>query len=297
MKKILFKISVFIILFFIVDFILGEILEPLYFKVKSGTIFNTVYGIRDTHDEILIFGASEVKHSFISKQIEDSLGLTCYNLGFDGNNIYYQYAMLSEILDRYTPHIVVVSTSITAEDESSIISLFPFHKRYRRIRETIFEIAPVEKFKTISNAYVYNSLILNIIQGLIYPEPETNGYRPLYNEKYNIESETRKYSIPSSPRTLDYFDKFLKLAVSSGCKVVVVGTPKCWYNSSNGQPSNIKELISHNHVLYLDYENDTTFLYNNDIYYDGVHLNHKGAEVFTRRFISDLKNNVNFFLE
>lgn len=294
MRKFLFKLSLFLILFFLIDLILGHIYEPLYFKVKSGTIFNTVYGIQDSHEEILIVGASEVKHSIISKQIEDSLGLTCYNLGFDGNNIYYQFAMLREILDRYTPSIVVISTTITAEDESTITSLFPFHKKYKRIRETIFEIAPVEKYKLISNAYAYNSVILDIIQGHTSPEPQTNGYKPLYSEKYNIAPETREFSIHSSPRTLEYFDKFLKLAVSSGCKVVVVNTPRCWYNSAHDHPSKIKELISHNQVLFLDYENDTSFLYHNDIFYDGVHLNHKGAEVFTSRFISDLKDNVKF---
>ena len=39
-----------------------------------------------------------------------------------------------------------------------------------------------------------------------------------------------------------------------------------------------------------NYETDTAFVYHNDSFYDGVHLNNKGAEIFTGRFISDLKN-------
>ena len=293
MKKFLLKLSIFIILFFLIDFILGQILEPLYFKVESGTIFNSVYGIRDSHEEILLMGASEVKHSFISKQIEDSLGLSCYNLAFDGNNIYYQYAVLREILKRYTPHVVVISTTITAEDESTVTSLFPFHKNYNRIKETIFEIAPIEKYKLISNAYVYNSLILNIIQGLILPEPQTNGYKPLYRGDTKNNLAVRNYSIPSSPRSFDYFDKFLNLAVTSGCSVIVVNTPKYFINSSYDRPSEIKELVSKYKIAYLNYENDTTYINHNDYFYDGVHLANKGAEVFTSRFISDLKDIVN----
>lgn len=293
MKIFFLKLTVFIILFFLIDSILGRIIEPFYFKVKSGTIFNTVYGVTNCDEKILIIGASEVKHSFVSKQIEDSLGLSCYNLGFDGNNVYYQYAVLRAIVSRYTPSFVIISTGIAAENESSITPLFPFHKKYKQIEETILEVAPVEKYKLISNAYEYNSLILKIIQGQVASEPYTNGYVPLYDEKYDAKHETRSFSIPSSSRSLEYFDKLLKLAVSAGCKVIVVNTPRCWHNTLSDKPSKIKDLISSNNAYYLNYENDTAYTYHNDIFYDGVHLNNKGAVLFTNNFISDLKTIIN----
>ena len=276
---------------------MGQILEPLIFKAKSGTIFNSLYGIRDCHEEILIMGDSEVKHGIISSLIEDTLGLSCYNLGLDGNSIYYQYAVLKEILGRYIPKVIVISNSIARENESTLTSLFPFYKKYRHIKETILEVAPDEKYKLLSNAYIYNSLIFKIIQGLTSSEPETNGYRPLYSGQHNISfevnNETREFSISTSERSLKYFEDFIVLALSSGCKVVVINPPKYWYNSKHDQASAVNEIISRNKVIYFDYENDTTFVYHPDLFYDGEHLNHKGAGIFTSRLITDLKDEIN----
>lgn len=283
------KLLIFAILFLILDFIVGEIFEPFYYKVKRGTIYNTIYSIRDSHENIVILGASEVKHSFISRQIEDSLGLTCYNLGLDGNNIYYQYSIFRELLERYVPEIVVISTSVVAENENTVATLLPLQKKYKKIREIILDVAPMERYKMISNAYIYNSLALNILQGLSTTEMYANGYVPLYSEYNYIGRETRSFSINSTPRTLRYFDSFLNLAISAGCEIIVVNTPRCWYNSLHSEHTSIEEIIDKYNVALFDYEIDPTFLYKNNLFYDGVHLNHRGAEIFTNKFIGDLK--------
>lgn len=276
--------------------ILGEILEISFFKAKSGTTFNTIYGIRDCNEEILIMGDSEVKHGIISNLLKDSLGLSCYNLGFDGHKIYYQYAMLREILKRYTPQVIIISTSAASEVEVTITPLFPFYEKYSQVKKTILEIAPVEKYKLISNAYAYNSLIIKIIQGLVYSEPKSNGYDPLYTKQHNISlekiSETKNYLVPSSPRSLNYFEKFIRLATSSGCKVVVMNPPKLWHNALHNHEFTLNEIISRNQVIYLDYENDPSFEFHHEIFYDAEHLNHQGAELLTNRIIKDLKDKI-----
>ena len=293
MKTFLLKLSSFIVLFFLIDLLLGQVFKPLSLNVKSGTFYNTLYGIQKSHEEILIIGASEVKHSFISNQIRDSLGFSCYNLGLDGNNIYYHYSIFREIIERYTPGIVVISTMIVAEDENTVSSLLPLSKTYRSIKDVIIELAPEERFKTFSNAYIYNSFILNIIQGYVASEPQTAGYIPLYNENTNLKLETRDFYVPFNSRTLSFLSKFLDLATTSGCKAVVVNTPKFFYNSSTEDLDKIVEIVSRYKALYLNYENDTTFLNHSDLFYDGVHLNHDGAELFTAIFTEDLRRNLN----
>jgi hypothetical protein len=296
MKRFFARLILFISLIVIIDLSLGRILEPLFFNAKSGTIYNTLYGIRDCEEEILIMGDSEVKHGVISNQITDSLGVSCYNLGLDGNNIYYQYAVLGEILERYTPRVIIISKSIASEGESAVTSLFPFYKKYNKAKETILEISPSEKYKLLSNAYAYNSLIIKIIQGLTSTESGTGGYKPLYSGEHNLkfsgDNEHKEFSITTSQRTLKYFEDFIITARSSGCKVVVINTPKYWFNSLHDQPSVLNEIISRSQVVYLDYENDLAFVNQQDLFYDGEHLNHKGAEVLTARFITDLKQHI-----
>lgn len=296
MKKFLIKLFLFIALLIAVDYLVGQIFDGFIYKAKSGIIFNSLYGIEKCDEDILLLGDSEIKHGIISKRIEDSLGLTCYNLGFDGNRIYYQYAILREALERYTPRIIVISTSVVSDKESTIVSLFPFYKKHDHIRETILEVSPVEKYKLISNAYMYNSLILTIIQGLTHSEPETNGYRPLYNgqnnSEFNLKPEPRSILTGSTPRSLAYFEKLIRLALSSGSRVVVINAPKFWFNSLHNKDQGLQEIVSWEQIVYLDYENDSIFTYNPDIFYDGYHLNHNGAELFTNRLISDLKDKI-----
>ena len=48
-------------------------------------------------DDILIFGSSRAVHHYNSSMIEDSLGMSCYNCGDDGNGIILSYGRLSMI--------------------------------------------------------------------------------------------------------------------------------------------------------------------------------------------------------
>jgi hypothetical protein len=293
MKVFLVRLAVLAVLFFTIDYFAGKMLEKGYYHVKSGTIYQSIYGLESSKEDILILGASEVKHGMISSQFEDSLGLSCYNLGFDGNNIYYQYALLREILKRHKPGIVVISSTIAAENENTVVSLLPLSKKYSQIREMVSEISPLEKVKLLSNAYAFNSLTLNIIQGHLAPEPPTKGYRPLFEGEKNMKLESRDYVIETSARSLEYFGKFINLAKSAGCKVVVVNTPKYFINLNFHKTTDIKTLVQDAHITYLDYENDTTYINHRDMFYDGVHLNHKGAVSFTGHFISDIRQRLN----
>lgn len=292
MKRFLVKIILLIILFFSIDYLFGLSFERLYFKVKSGTIYSTVYGLRECHEDILLMGASQVSHNFASRQIEDSLGMTCYNLGLDAHNIYYQYAILREILDRYIPSVIVITTDVIAENERTINSLFPLRKRYERMEDIIFDISPGEKYRLMSDSYAYNSLLIKIIQGMIVKEPATNGFKPIFERNPHIRKEEIDTTNYSSKRTLGYFEKFIDAAKASGCFVVVVNTPKYVDCSIKKGPSFLTEIIDRNKVLYLDYECDTTYGKHPEYFKDKVHLNDSGAEIFTANFITDLKKNI-----
>lgn len=295
MKKILLKGAILLLLIILTDLLIGQIFRGLYYKVRSGSVYNITYGLRDCLDEVLIMGDSEVKHGLISNMITDSLAMSCHNLGLDGNNIYFQYGVLKELLKRYTPEIIIISESIALEAESSVTSLFPYYKDFPEVRNTILEIAPGEKIKLLSKAYTYNSLILKIIPGIIRAEPDNGGYSPLISGQnrmnYDLVPDTVYFKGKSTIRSRSYFEKFIRLAVSSGCKVVILNAPRYSYVLYN-EGSTIDRIVEGEDVIYLEYENDTIFTGHPDYFYDEFHLNHKGAVMLTNQVIADIREKV-----
>jgi len=295
MKKFILRGAILILLILLTDFLIGQIFGMMFNKVRSGSVYNTTYGIRDCKDQILIMGDSEVKHGLVSNLFSDSLGMSCYNLGLDGNNVFFQYGMLREIVNRYTPEIIIISKSIALEAESSVTSLFPFYDDFLYVKETILEIAPAEKYKLISKAYMYNSLLLKIVPGIFRSDPETGGYSPLFSGQnrmnYNLVPDTVYFKGKSTTRSRGYYDKFIRLAVSAGSRVIVITAPRFSY-VKYAETDEFNEIVQNDDVIYLEYENDPTFTGHADYFYDEFHLNHKGAVVLTNRIIYDIKHKI-----
>ena len=92
----------------VADFVLGNTLKHLYFKVSSGLFQRTTFSIEENEAEVLIFGTSRANHHYDVKFIEQLTGLTAYNTGRDGNYIFYQTALLKSVLKRYRPKQVIL---------------------------------------------------------------------------------------------------------------------------------------------------------------------------------------------
>jgi len=227
--------------------------------------------------------------------ISDSLGMSCHNLGLDGNNIYFQYGVLKELLNRYTPGIIIISESIALEAESSVTSLFPYYYDFPGVKSTVLEIAPGEKYRLLSKAYMYNSLILKIIPGIIRTEPDNGGYSPLISGQnrmnYDLVPDTVYFKGKSTARSRSYYEKFVRLAVNSGCKVVILNAPRFSYVLYH-DGSKIDKVLEGDNVIYLEYENDPLFTGHSDLFYDEFHLTHQGAVILTNQIISDLRETI-----
>jgi hypothetical protein len=289
MKAFISKIIVFALLFICIDQMLGFVTNRLFLKAKSGDNYSTNYGIRSCKDDILIMGASELRHGIVSKKIADSMDMTCYNLGRDGLNIYFQYAVLNEILKRYKPKIIVVSINCLEESENAVNGLFPYSADYRDIKELIYEIKPMEKYRLFIKSYCYNSLLIKIIQGLVQNEPNTAGYKPLFAVSKNMRLSPEPYTIGISERTLTYFEKFMNLCKNAGCKVYVLETPKYQTIFNQEENKKIKELVNKYNANYISFRNDTTFINHPELYKDKTHLNDNGAQIFTSMVIQNMK--------
>jgi hypothetical protein len=291
MKSFFSRLVFFLLIFVSLDQVLGLAFDYYYNKVKSGTIYTTNYALKLSTDDILIFGASESTHSLISKQITDSLGLSCYNLGMDGQNILYQYALFNELLNRHRPKIIIISTVILNESEKTSLSpLFPYYSDYTSIKEIILDYDINDKYKLFIKGYAYNSMLLKIIQGNITTEPGTKGYIPLQSVSKNLIMDTIPFRIMPSTLTFKYFERFLAACRENNIKVLVIAPPRFVKGIDEAEKLQIINLLERYSLQYYDFTTDTTFNNHPELFKDGPHLNHKGAIIFTDIIIDIIRN-------
>src|SRR6187399_2535876 len=120
-KYLLLKLAFFLLIVFFSDLVVGKLFKYFYFKQSSGWEYRTKYSIEDTKADILIFGASRAQQQYNPVYFEERLNQTCYNVGRDGEPIFYFYAVLKGVLKRYTPKTIIldVENKVFTSSQSS----------------------------------------------------------------------------------------------------------------------------------------------------------------------------------
>ena len=101
MRKFLFKIALFFIIIAIIDVLSGKCFAYLVEHTKGGDNLRNNFICNSMNDDILIFGSSRALHHYNPAIISDSLHLSCYNCGQDGNGAILNEARYQLILKRY----------------------------------------------------------------------------------------------------------------------------------------------------------------------------------------------------
>lgn len=294
----LFKVFLFLLIVFVLDFTIGSILKYYYFKQTSGFYYRTTYSFDTTRADVLIFGSSKANHQFYPDVFEKRLNLTYYNAGRDGSSIFYHYSILQSVLKRYTPKMIVLE--MTREFEKKQISydrismLLPYYESHPSIRPIIEMRSRFEKVKLISNIYPYNSLIFSIISGNSefnrIRNSDIKGYVPLtreWNEPIQHFSVPFKDQIDSTK--IRVFESFVKACKNSGVKLYIVASPN-YYVMDYVDRSNFiaKQIARKYNVKFFNYSNDSLFLATPSFFADNMHLNDKGAIAFSNILVNEI---------
>jgi hypothetical protein len=295
-KIFIIKLFVFTLLFIILDFAIGSALEHFYFSRKSQSSGDNklYYSLNMTAENILIFGASTAIHEYIPRIVEDSLGITCYNTGWNGTNIYFSYTILNSALKRYTPKVVIFDMTawelVKFEDDFDKLSeLYPYYYSNKSVKEIIDFSGKYEKYKMLSKTYRYNSKLLFILtQNISTQTVGDKGYEPIYGRWENNLVEDTLSVAPYDSIKFSYFDKFVTHAREKGSKVVIV-SPPVFRLYTKDQFSVIMQYCQKRNVKFWNFRNDTVFINHRKYFYDYVHLNHTGAELFTKQIADSLK--------
>ena len=293
MKKFIFSLMAFLLLLFVLDRAFGFGLTYLQNHAKGGDTARNNYICNDTEEDILIFGSSKAIHHYDPRIIEDSLQMTCYNCGNDGNGIVLLYGRYRMIEERYLPKVILYDVTsffdLEKGDNSRYLDwLRPYY--YRSGIDSIFwSVDKSERYKMYSSMYQYNSKILQLISDNIFPQQyDIKGYRPV-NKKMQYEPEVtasdEEYEYDSLK--LYYLEKLIK-DCSGKVKLIFITSPN--YKATDDRVYEpLKDLCKEYDIPLLNHYCDSDFVFNKNYFYDSVHLNQDGATAFTNKVIGEVK--------
>lgn len=281
---------------FILDLTIGKTLKYFYYKQESGSQYRTTYSIEKTTADVLIFGSSRANHHYYPELFEDSLKMSYYNVGRDGNFIFYHYAVLKGILARHKPKIIIldfVKNEFKKNNESyeRLSCLLPYYNSHPEMRSTIELKGPNEKVKLLSEIYPYNSSVITIAVGNSKSnkkrKSDYKGYVALNSSFKGSElnnDDKQDYEIDSVK--INYFKSFIGECINSKIKILIVCSP--YYYKSNYEDNSIvtaKRIAKSNNVRFYDFSKDSVFLGKNNLFADKNHLNDFGAQKFTKTLL------------
>ena len=300
-KFFLLKLIALFAIIFAFDYSIGNILNYLYFKQESGLQYRTTYSIEKTTADVLIFGSSRANHHYRPDIFEKRLHLSYYNVGRDGNFIFYHYAILKGVLKRYSPKIIILDFPdrefIKNQDSyDRISSLLPYYRSHPEMRSIIELKGPYEKLKLLSSIYPYNSSMFTIAVGNAEfnkkRRGDINGYVPLkkiWNSAIQIDNNSTKYEIDCIKVKL--YELFIQDCINSKIKLYIVRSPYFIKSNTDCSATLVKEIAKKYNVMFFDYSNDPIFINNSKLFADPEHLNDEGAKIFSSLLIERITKN------
>ncbi len=300
-KKVLVGFVSIIVLLVVVDWAVGTWSEKMYYTSKYGMYRRQIYVIKEAKEDILIMGSSRAAHHYVPEIIEDSLGMTCYNAGSDGECIYYHYCLLSAMIERGAkPKIVIyevmnldaeISRGASFTLEAAMDRLAPHYGEYHDIDSLFALNGRKECLKLLSKTYRYNSKLVQTIKCNYIPWPEDRGYEALKGnmdvELYKKDSVSRlsiqKETVKIEERKLEYMERFIRLCKKNNIALVLCYSPY-FHNTPTKGVFKIQEVADKYNVPFHKFATDKEFD-TPELFKDEMHLNDKGAKKYTKKLI------------
>ncbi|HQW17127.1 MAG: hypothetical protein JNK36_02035 [Bacteroidia bacterium] len=287
-----FKLIAFLLLLFVLDFSIGNILRHFYFKQQSGLQYRTTYSIEKTNADILVFGSSRANHHYRPDAFENQIGLSFYNVGRDGQYVFYHLDVLKAVLKRYTPKIIIldfVNKEFAQNQESydRLSVLLPYYKTHPEMRSIINLRSKYERLKLLSQIYPFNSTMFTIAVGNAEfnkkRKSDNKGYVPLtrkWNGVIPKNSISANYEVDSLK--IDAYKSFIQECARANVKLYIVCSPYFIQSDITDYSVSIgKEIAKENNIAFFDFSKDTVFVNNTELFADFAHLNDTGAKLFS----------------
>lgn len=293
MRRFVTKILLFCGIIILIDLIAGIVFSNLIENARGGDNWRNNNIVNEVNDDILIFGSSRAIHHYNPQIIEDSLGLSCYNCGQDGNGIVLSYARIQILKQRYQPKMIIFDITdeydLREDDKHRYLGwLKPYYDNFSLLKEVFNDVDFTEKYKMQSNMYQYNSKFLQVISDVVSPMQTVGnkGYRPEYGVATKMPKPDFDSVFTVDSLKLRYWKELIDTRAEIEY-VFIVSPTLAGRNSNRYVP--LKNICMANGVKFYDMSNAPEFIGNLSLFLDGSHLNSKGADLFTQKIVSILR--------
>lgn len=297
MKRFVLKVFIFALLLGAIDVVIGQFFDHALSKATL-----TDFG-RDNHitnigtEDILIFGSSRAVHHYNAKMLKDSLGMDCYNCGEDGQGIILNYGRLLMEMERHQPKMVIYDVQpdydIEENDNTKYLKWLKPHYDRKGISDIVKSIDERESWKLLSHLYRYNSEYILLLIALAHSNEEASdkGYFPLNGQMDTMKIDETRAASNTGIKTDSIKILYLKKMIDElkGCQLVFVVSPTWYGNNSNDILKEIETICKERNITYLDFSNLPKYVHQNVLFKDGMHLNSRGADEFTKDLIKKLR--------
>lgn len=293
MYRYLLKIFFFFVLVAVTDCLFGHIGDYLRDHTKGGFSGNIHHICENCNEDLIMMGSSRMRHHYVPQVFQDSLGLSCYNAGIDGNGIIMAYGFLEMIVQRYSPKLIIYDVSsfdMYLDDNSKYLGpIRPYYQK-ERIREIFVDVDAAEKWKMRSGMYRYNSKILGLLGDNILPmQSFDNGYWP-FNKVMDYDPVLPEGAVPVvDSLKLSYVSKFIRTVKDNSIPLIFVASPT-WFGAETASYNDpVKRICNEEGVVFLDHFYDEYLCCRKEYWSDATHLNDSGARFFSRMLVQDIK--------
>lgn len=280
------------------DVLVGAVTGKLIKEVPDVGVnqTNTAQALFARTADILILGSSRANHSFDCKVLEDSLGMSCYNAGRDGQNMAYDAMVFFSYMERHKPKMVILDIASAMLDASWFDNLKEMNCYYglsKPLDRIVDENSNwTDKFKLISNLYRYNNTWQWLLNAHIAEnQSERDGYRPMpVNARTTFKASIReKDYVKIDKRCFHYLEEIRKACDKNHIQLILTYTPSLVVVKNNGLEDWINAYSKKKNLPYYDFGRDAEFYEHPELFYDMTHLNAIGATQFTQKFIGRIK--------
>lgn len=309
MKQFLKKTALFLLVVATFATITDLLVTNALKKVDKGDLasWNKIYNGQLSED-VLIYGSSRARVHFDPRIFKSELGISAYNMGMDGHNFLMLKARHDAILrNNNPPRLIVLSvdyyTLNKREDLYNSNQFLPYILE-PEIRKTTREYKGFD-------VYDYNFPMVRYIgrQGMVIEgframlgKPlvahETyNGFVPQFlpwdNKLETLIKQGQKYKTSIEERYVTLLRNFFADSRKRGINVLMVYAPEYikgqqFVQGREKMMEVFQRLSREQKVTFWDFSNDELSR-DKGLFYNALHLNARGAELFTRKFVDMLR--------
>jgi hypothetical protein len=284
------------------DIALGMFFSFLRSHAKGGSTANCEYIANRATDDIIILGSSRATHHYIPQIIEDSLGLSCYNCGEEGNGIVLAYGRFKMLTSRYKPKLVIYEMTPgydygTQDPNTKYLGyLRPYYEKEGI--KPIFDVFDngLSCLKMRSKMYQNTSKLLpNLLDNLTYRD-NIRGYAPLFGSYTTSKTQTAVASKDDKTiidsLKLSYVEKLIVEAKTKNIPLVFMISPQCGAETSIKSYEPEINLCKEYDIPFFNYINYNGIADNQAFFQDISHMNNNGAIAYTQMLVKDVLGHI-----